>query len=418
MGSKNLFDFVIDDETQCEGQPLDMNSDNHITLFPSNWLYNASVIGFLNAMDYCKNQKNMYEFENNYLKIDQTIFEAQNIKDKETSNLVVIASNFFTKDETIKSWLEWLKKKDKQNKTTKDKVKPILQEYGKFGYKFVKTGNKLFASKTPFQNLIQLGNWQNLDDYQSVLIKLPDKYKSENKLCDICKTFKTKVVEKEFEANLYRFRDSHFNGIGGSIGKFPNGFWNCNDSLSICPMCSYLIIYSNSSFAKIKGGQIFINAPSFKLMWLLNKYVNEVISKNEFLENSQILGLSFMQLAQKINFTLGAWSSMNIEMIIKRGNEIDYFTIPHNISKVLLNKDIASLIQQSGEFYIFNLVLNGRFSMLPKLNNVILKVLCGGSRENSFIKELYKSDDYSLRRLAGILPELYIKIEKTQTRRS
>jgi CRISPR-associated protein Cst1 len=382
--SEAFSNIVNNNIKEYETQSLNANIDNEITLYPSNWLYNASVIGFLWSLE------NVEKIEiNNFLKNDGS---------------VVIERDIFEKLNVDKRYF----------------VEKVVDGIVGNGY---------------FRNYINPSRQEDKKNYHFFVKALKDIQNIENKYCGVCNnkfSFDATTIDKlksawkkddgtdgnflTFYNGINKFSVAFSNDIAPSKGV-PNSAWNCEHLFDICPLCSFLIIHHRKAFTKIRDGQMFINAPSFKLIWLLNKYADEVISKNESFENSQILGLSLMQLAQKISFTLGAWSIMNIEMTIKRGKEIDYLTIPYIIAKVLLNKDIASLIQQSGEFYILNLVLSGKFDMLLKLNNAILRVLCGGNKENSLIKELYKSDDNSLRRLANILPELYIKIEKTQTRR-
>ena len=53
---------------------------------------------------------------------------------------------------------------------------------------------------------------------------------------------------------------------------------------------------------------------------------------------------------------------MNIEVIIKRSEGgkffIDYFDLPYSITKILLDYEIANLINQINEEKIFELILN------------------------------------------------------------
>jgi hypothetical protein len=67
-----------------------------ITIYPSNWLYNAGVVGFLSCLDrndylkdYPDNEKK-YIFENNYVKVNKKIF-----------NKVQVNSNYFENGKVI-----------------------------------------------------------------------------------------------------------------------------------------------------------------------------------------------------------------------------------------------------------------------------------------------------------------------------
>jgi len=59
-----------------------------------------------------------------------------------------------------------------------------------------------------------------------------------------------------------------------------------------------------------------------------------------------------MEFAQKVVVTLCAWSIMNIERVIKKGDKIEYYSLPYETSRVLLQKVIASLISTTKEFHL------------------------------------------------------------------
>jgi len=111
---------------------------------------------------------------------------------------------------------------------------------------------------------------------------------------------------------------------------------------------------------------------------------------------------------------------MNIEVIIKKQGMIDYFDLPENITKILLDYEIASLIERIGEEKIFDLILQGKFSELEKANyfglRAILKLKNGEDiSKNDLIRKYFRVCELNhLQKASKILPELYIKIlEKT-----
>ncbi len=74
--------------------------------------------------------------------------------------------------------------------------------------------------------------------------------------------------------------------------------------------------------------EIFINASSFRLMYELNKLVKQVYgSSSEFESRTkrEILAVTLIEYMNKINTTLGIWSQMNIEIVTKKDDVIDFF---------------------------------------------------------------------------------------------
>jgi len=114
---------------------------------------------------------------------------------------------------------------------------------------------------------------------------------------------------------------------------------------------------------------------------------------------------------------------MNIEVIIKSWHKeekkwiIDYFDLPQDITKILLDYEIASLIEEINEEKIFDLILAGNFSELEKANYFVLRAILKLKKND----EISKNDPITkyftnyndlkyLRRVSQILPKLYGKI--------
>lgn len=348
-----------------------------ITLYPSNWLYNAGVIGFLRVITYGKGE-NVVEgclSDDGTVKIERGILK-----------------------ESIDFYKEY-------NKNKGEKELPLV---GK---------NKRYP------NYLQKGEESAFEDYSKNLSNI----KRGGTACGLCSqnflidfsqlNEKTRKIAERIVSNLQVIHNSL---MGPSKGEFPNAFWNFNSSIPICPLCAYLIIHHHIPFenTRTQDGQIFINAPSFKVMWYLNKFAEQLLSKNKSYQAREILGIGFMELAQKVFVTLGAWSMMNIEMIIKRGTEIEYYSLPYEISRVLLQKEIASLISATKEPLILETVLNGNFSHLLILSHKVLRYAVTGSNafNDKYLSQLRNRDAYSLKSLSKILPELYVKINSTINR--
>jgi CRISPR-associated protein Cst1 len=131
--------------------------DGSITLYPSNWLYNAGVIGFLRVIAEARGESVVENWiqENGTVTIDVEIFRNAMVGDKEIPipKCMKYLVEYLVNDEDVK---EWLYKKDKKGITNNEKYKDIANQLGDFGYKFIRAGNMLFASNMPYQNLVQL----------------------------------------------------------------------------------------------------------------------------------------------------------------------------------------------------------------------------------------------------------------------
>jgi CRISPR-associated protein Cst1 len=373
---------------------VDMNDS--IKLYPSNWLYNASVIGFLKVVD------------TNYNKVEDWFVD----------NMVLLPRDIFTKIETRDLYFN----DDDERKVSKIRgntqiyrnyINPTRKQ-DEFG--FVDFVNKISQVNETDQQFCGIC-YRNFALSSEIIKELNEKWKEYCKYTKDeekkKKSKKAKTENNEFEeffSNLTRYNVAHNNLIAPSQ-DFINSFWNLNDSLTICPLCAYLIIHHHIPFesAKTQSGEIFINAPSFKVMWYLNKFAEQMLSKNKSYQIREILGMSFIEFAQKVAVTLGAWSMINIEMIIKKNKIIDYYSLPIEITRVLLQKEIASLISSTNEPIVLDTILSGKFSQLITLSHDVVRYLITKTKAGA-VSQLKNKDTFSLKRLSEILPELYARI--------
>jgi len=107
--------------------------------------------------------------------------------------------------------------------------------------------------------------------------------KEESKLtCGLCGTNSARKPNSnsKLEKRLFVFQESHMRILEPSL-KFPNAFWNLNDSFLICSLCGYLTLHRHIPFVRTQEGEIFINAPSFKIMWYLNEFSEKLFKNKE-----------------------------------------------------------------------------------------------------------------------------------------
>ncbi len=402
-----------------------------ITLYPSNWLYNAGVIGFLRIIASREGEKKVESWLNDdsSVSIDTKLFENIVVGNEPIPQCLkyyfeyVTDSLIGTKNASTEEYFQkWLNSKDNKGKTYQQKYQEFADVWGELGYKIAFSGGRLFSSMGIYTNFVQIPNSKTfileIKEFSKFINSLKN-YSSFNSdiLCGLCNSNKTKKPDPEnkFENRCLNFNHPLLTYLAPSK-VFPNAFWNMDHSFYICPLCVYLIIHHHIPFekAKTEDGQIFINAPSFKVMWYLNKFVSEVLKKRHELDIRRLFGISLIQYALKVQANLGAWTLMNIEMVIKKGDSIDYYYLPFDIARLLVNPKIASLIEQSKEPIVLELVLNGNFDKLLSLSDEILRVQFAATKPVSNKGRLLHllKDKKNMHKLPSILTELYAKIEK------
>lgn len=196
---------------------------------------------------------------------------------------------------------------------------------------------------------------------------------------------------KMFLNRIENFNMIFHANLGPSLSKFPNSFWNIKQSNKICQLMAYLIIHQHLAFTNLSDNtKIFINAPSFELMYELNKLIKE-LSKTDYKSTKELLAMSVIEYSLKINTILGNWLLMNIEIVaIDKKNNIEFINIPYNVLRIISNKKIAALLSDIGEFKILNIVLNEKYSELVEIAYRILRMSInyeGSNNSNDNIKE-------------------------------
>jgi CRISPR-associated protein Cst1 len=349
--------------------------EKKIILYPSNWFYNAGVIGFLKILDVKK-------VENSIVKIEMVSLNPEEIFNKwdelTREKLGISYSNrgggtmtYYYSNQTEKS--------------IKEKIEALL--------KSVNTRKKKFTLSCNFCGEKESTNKSDL---------------------------KKKILMQTFG-----------NILLASAKTFSNAYWMLKPREFVCSKCEFILMCHHIPFIsleknKLEEIEIFINAPDFKLIWDLNRFAEEILKESKEYEIRKILGSSLLQWAIKRRALLGAWTMMNIEVIVKKRvrrnnkfeNIIDYFDLPQDITKILLDYEIASLIERINEEKIFDLILSGKFSELEKANYFVLRAILKLKNkekisENDPIKKYFTNNELKyFQEVSRILPELYAKILK------
>jgi len=356
-----------------------------ITLYPTNWLYNAGVVGFLDIISNDKKfLKNLLDsnisFKINDLKNElfdrkvkydipfwhyyYILHEKIKILAKTKSNKQEITSYNY-ENKKIKIDVNYYD----SSKIENDSIKEFLYIYRKYIASLF-SKNCLYANYYPPSKINNLNDFISYFNFENIFKK-----KSNNNKCNFCNNnlFEAEPLDSKFMNDLMPSKE------------FPNSFWNCKPVGidNICSLCKFILIHHHLAFRRLSdNSQIFINAPSFKIMYEMNNLVNEIYGKGEASRRQirEILAMSIIEYSRKLNVSLGLWEQMNLEIIIKDSYGIDSFSLPTQIVNLIADRQIASLLSDIGEFSILNTVLNGEFD---KLLNFTYKFIKIGLKQNN-----------------------------------
>jgi len=362
------------------------NKEKQIELYPGHWLYNAGVIGFLQSL------------EN---------IEAKNV------------CKYLTNDGRVIIPIEILNDLKSNERYFSDNKITSIYRNG-FFRNYLNTDEDVKGFPVYIKSLINISKGSNVCGICSSDYVLPDK-----------------EISKLREIGLDKFLDriSNFNivfskEIAPSINEFPNAFWNMNNSLKICPVCSFLLIHHQIPFTILADNSLlFINAPSFRLMYELNIFLEKLANK-ENASYKNLLAMSVIEFSIKTTVMMNLWGSMDIEMVsVKRTKEsvaIEFINLPYETIRILSNKRIAELLSSIGEFKILNMVIDGRWKDLIELGYRILKIAIKpsvGTEDRDFIyKTFYRNENHefwNLKVLANKIFKLYALIEeRTKTKQN
>jgi CRISPR-associated protein Cst1 len=338
-----------------------------LTLYPSNWLYNAGVIGLLRVLQ--RAGVNAEECaRSGKIELPQCAVELE--QDGQQFNIPLLAREWL-----LESWEQLTEKK---SSTEGEKIKEVWGKLFNAWYRGFFNANTQYlfkASKKSKALICQFGEF----------VKYLGQVCAGGNRCSFC------LGNSRF-SHKNIFTSEHSKVLGASAGDegVPNSFWNlnCEQSLRVCDLCSFVLISHHLALTRLSdGSEIFINAPSFQVMWYMNKFAREVLgsaSSEEMRTKRTLLAMSVIEYATKIQATLGVWTGMNIEIVNKRGGQIEFFSLPYEVIQLLSDRRIAGSLSGIGEFVILNRVLDQDFSRLMELGYRLLRI--GLKRDNERAK--------------------------------
>ncbi len=277
-------------------------------------------------------------------------------------------------------------------------------------YVYRKAVGYLFSQGGFYQNLYNPGWFGDLKKFIDFFAS--DKvFKPASSLATVCGF----CSESKFEVEPVDATQMSF--LFPVFSKFPNAYWQNDEKAvtQICSLCKFVIIHHHLALTRLSdGSEIFINAPSFQVMWYLNKFAREVLgsaSSEEMRTKRSILAMSVIEYATKIRATLGVWTGMNIEVVSKRGDQIEFFSLPYEVIQLLSDRHIAGILSRIGEFAILNRVLDQDFSRLMERGYRLLRIGLKpyserANSENEFVyRELYL--EKNRRNPAGVAEQIF-----------
>lgn len=323
-------------------------------LYTSNWIWNASVIGFLNTVkeltvngDRVVDQLIKGE---EYVEIDPDL-EDFLWSDFNSTSKYRLKPEYEPKLDEYRSLpkIGWMFITSVNPQAFKEKIASGQEEEG-----FTTNFNKLFSNFGPYKNFI---NTSTKEKRQSIMNLFSKPKIIENGLiCSFCN--QRMIPENNSEKNDYQisFNLALFPDIGGSYGKFPNANFQDISELLICPTCSQFLLFRHKGFENI-----FVNSTSFNLMYKLNQLVKnmERIDRKEFLVQAQTSEMIIRN----------SWTLSNTEIIEISASNVTFNNIPDLTAKLFVSPIIISYLQEItyNKQNILDYIISSDFSKILKL---------------------------------------------------
>ncbi len=311
-----------------------------VIFYPRGWVHNANVYGFLKVLSEHGVDVSSLLKDDGTLVIDEKLAEFLYEKSEDHPRLY--------------EW--WIDSSDKLGIVKRD------EKYDPF----VNIPRRFFMNdKKLYRNLIP----QRGEAFNRELLKFVSYIFSEPNLDDgdrVCVICGDAFSFDEEYSKYHQFTSSLFGDITSFIGGFPNAFWNMKEQY-VCKKCAQMALFRH--FVFLKNGDVFINAPSFKVIWYLNKAAEVYMSKDV----RETLGLSLVHSALKINRILGAWSRQNVEIVRYQNGFYEISFLPPRVIDSLLDGEVYHALSSLNNRRILDHVLSEKHSMILRDAYIVLK---------------------------------------------
>ncbi len=121
-------------------------------------------------------------------------------------------------------------------------------------------------------------------------------------------------------------------------------------------------------------------------MYELNRLIRSLYGQSNASKTSvrELLAISIIEYSRRLSTLLSEWLALNIEVVIKTDNKIDFFSLPAEVSNLISDRDISALLAAIGESKILNLVLDQKYSDLIDYGYKFLRI---GLKDKNEINE-------------------------------
>lgn len=373
-----------------------MSDNQTITLYPSSWVYNASIVGFLRVLSKCEiNVEELFNKQHGTVSIPiEYIRKILNENEPEAQNYELLKQ--YKKWHWNYVWESYLRLREKVDKKIEKHIKeqkkkniqqpeePIEElKILKTITMLLGTGSDFYRNYLDSQEVEEHSNNKGIKQqrnatkdekekeylrifgsmFSSIVDKISSSQNSQRFQCNLCyrNTYETKEVTTIYSYLLFQ-----------SASTFQNSFWgNIVDAgMKICLLCRFLILHFYIGALNGKE-KIFINTPNLFVTYKLN----QLLENNTFLLSSMEFQIRILYEIVKYKSLLGYWSMSNIQLvrIDNSCRGLDFMDIPSNRLVILCDYEVVNIINKVGTFKFFEAVINLDFRSLEKLCYYALK---------------------------------------------
>lgn len=186
------------------------------------------------------------------------------------------------------------------------------------------------------------------------------------------------------------------NKLLGSQRTFSNMYWTNEARDFVCPACEFVLMCHHLAFVPHIGSRadslsVFINSPSLGVSYHLNRLLRslEKIYSERELGTRHLLAMSITEYAVKMSAAMGVWTLLNVEMIVQHSRGIDFLSLPFEVVRLLADRRIATLLSRIGEYIVYESLIERKTSQLVELSYNLLRVGVKPASERSKAEKEY-----------------------------
>jgi len=364
-----------------------------IEIYPSSWYYNACVHGFLEILSWGLGEEGERIVEEEILQNDgravipselaEAVFSSSNIPMSDGYTERPLSTELGELKRIARWWIE-VSKKEK-------------------GATLLDTCKSYFGSnKTYYPNLLSHNSKISRIDFLNWWFN-NEKPCGDTKIrCSFC----GQAFSPDIDGRIY---DNYFTmslsaKLGSSPANFPNLFWDAKPNLPVCNVCrSYFLCFHIT-----ESKRFFINSDSFYVNWHLNRLVTDKI-KGEGAFRQRAL-LDAMRYDPQLRRGVSSWGLQNLEILLFRGDSINYYPISAGFAKLLLIPKISGLVGRINNDMVWDYVIREHFDYLPTIIYKSLRVYLTRSNSGGD-PEVISTDAQGIQSIINII-ELFNEIRK------